>query len=64
MPVSEKHAPTVEEAALFSNIGQHRITAMLKQPFCPFALAVGNGRGKMLVKRKKFDDYLDNQKTI
>mgnify|MGYP003192205019 CR=1 FL=1 len=49
--ICEKVALTIEEAAEYSNIGQNRISSLLKEPRCPFVLYVGT---KKLVKRKEF----------
>ena len=51
IPLWEKVNLTIEEAAEFSNIGQNKISALLKMPRCPFVLYVGK---KKLVKRKEF----------
>ena len=40
--ICEKVALTIEEAAEYSNIGQNRISGLLKEPRCPFVLYVGN----------------------
>ena len=48
--ICEKVALTIEEAAEYSNIGQNRISSLLKEPRCPFVLYVGT---KKLVKRKE-----------
>ena len=47
--ICEKVALTIEEAAEYSNIGQNRISSLLKEPRCPFVLYVGT---KKLGKRK------------
>ena len=67
-PASEKKIPlhqklnlTVNEAALYSNIGQNKIASMLRQPNCPFVLFVG---AKKLVKRKEFEEYLRHKVVI
>lgn len=39
--ICEKVALTIEEAAEYSNIGQNRISSLLKEPRCPFVLYVG-----------------------
>lgn len=39
--VKDKIALTIEEAAAYSNIGQNKISNMLKNPRCPFVLYVG-----------------------
>ena len=56
VPIWEKHLLTIDEAALYSNIGQNRISDLLKNPSCPFVLYVGR---KKLVKRKEFERFLD-----
>lgn len=55
VPIHNKLALTIEEAAIYSNIGQHKIRELLKQPRCPFRLFVGK---KQLVKRKEFEEYV------
>ena len=55
VPISEKLTLTIEEAAAYSNIGQNKITELLKQPRCPFVLYVGK---KKLVKRKEFERFI------
>ena len=41
VPICEKAALTIEEAAEYSNIGQNRLSELLKQPRCTFVLYVG-----------------------
>lgn len=55
IPLWEKVNLTIEEAAEYSNIGQNRISEMLRMPRCPFVLYVGK---KKLVKRKEFEKFL------
>ena len=40
VPIYEKAALTIEEAAEYSNIGQNRLIALLKEPRCTFVLYV------------------------
>ena len=47
---------TLEEAAVYSNIGQNKIEEMAKRPNCPFVLYIGRRR---LIKRKEFEKYLE-----
>ena len=61
VPIWEKRLLTVDEAALYTNIGQNRIAELLKKPSCPFVIYVG---GKKLVKRKEFERYLDENIEI
>ena len=55
IPVRDKIALTIEEAAEYSNIGQNKISELLKMPRCGFVLYVGR---KKLVKRKEFEDFI------
>ncbi len=61
IPVQNKVALTVPEAAAYSNIGQNRISNLLRTPNCPFALFVGN---KKLVKRREFEKFLESRLTV
>ena len=62
VPIHLKLALTVREAAAYSNIGINRIEAMLREPNCPFALFVGEG--KRLVKRQEFESYINRQLSV
>lgn len=61
VPIYEKYALTIEEAAEYSNIGQNKINELLKDPRCTFVLFVGR---KKLVKRKAFEDFISKQVEI
>lgn len=61
VPICEKAALTIEEAAEYSNIGQNRLSELLKQPRCTFVLYVGK---KKLVKRRKFDQFISQSIQI
>lgn len=61
IPIYEKYALTIEEAAIYSNIGQNKICELLKEPRCTFVLFVGR---KKLVKRKAFEDFISRQVEI
>lgn len=61
VPISQKMALTVREAAEYSNIGINKIGNMLRAPNCPFALFVGT---KKLVKRTAFEAYINGHITI
>lgn len=62
VPVWEKFNLTVDEAAEYFNIGRNRIRELLEEPGCTFVLNVGNK--KKLVKRKKFEHYIENREWI
>lgn len=57
IPIWEKQLLTIDEAALYTNIGQNRIAEMLRKPSCPFVIYVGR---KKLVKRKEFEKFLSD----
>lgn len=57
IPLWEKANLTIEEAAEYSNIGQNRISSLLRMPRCSFVLYVGK---KKLVKRKEFERFLED----
>ena len=58
----EKYLLSVSEAALYFNICEKKIRSILKN--CPDAdLAVMNGRN-LLIRRKKFETFLDSRSEI
>lgn len=61
VPIHQKVALTINEAAAYSNIGINKISDLLKQPNCPFVLYVGN---KKLVKRSEFERFLSSKLVI
>ena len=61
VPIHEKLALTIREAAEYSNIGINKIDSMLRSPNCPFVLFVGS---KKLVKRKEFEQYISQALVI
>lgn len=61
IPIYEKQNLTIEEAALYSNIGQGKLRQMTDDERCPFVLFVGC---KRLIKRKKFDEYIERAYSI
>lgn len=56
IPVYEKLNLSVEEAAAYSEVGQHKIRELMERDDCDFVIKVGSG--KSLIKRKKFESYL------
>ena len=61
VPIHEKVALTIKEAAEYSNIGINKLESMLRAPRCPFVLYVGK---KKLVKRKEFEKYISDNIEI
>ncbi len=56
VPIWEKSNLTIEETAAYTGIGINKIREMSNSDNCPFVLWVGN---KRLIKRKKFDEYIE-----
>lgn len=61
VPIWEKTNLTVEEAAAYSGIGVNKIKDLSNDEKCTFVLWIGK---KRLIKRKRFDDYIENQYSI
>lgn len=61
MPIHLKMTLTIREAAEDSNIGINKTDSMLRMPNCPFFLFVGS---KKLVKRKEFENYIEQKHII
>ena len=61
IPIYQKLLLTIEEAAEYSNIGQNKISELLKSPLCKFVLFVGR---KKLVKRREFEEFIATQVEI
>lgn len=57
VPIYLKQNLTLEETAEYSNIGINRLQMLIKEPNCQFVLHVGS---KRLIKRKKFDEYINS----
>lgn len=61
VPIPQKVALTIYEAAEYSNIGINKIGELLNTPNCSFVLFVGT---KRLVKRKEFEKFISEQLVI
>lgn len=61
VPIWEKSNLTVEEAAEYSGIGRNKLRDLSDDEGCPFVLWVGK---KRLIKRKKFDEYIEKAFSI
>ena len=62
VPVAEKFALSVEEAAAYTGIGMGKIRELMSENDCDFVLRVG--RKKSLIKRKCFEKYLMQHEAI
>ena len=56
VPIWEKAALTLEEAAAYSNIGINKLREVTNDEKCNFVFYVGT---KRLIKRKRFDQFID-----
>lgn len=61
VPIYHKQNLTLEEASEYSNIGINRLSMLIKKPNCNFVLHVGN---KRLIKRRLFDEFIENSDII
>lgn len=60
VPICQKLNLTLREAAEYSKIGVNRLSDMVSNPKCDFALFVGK---KKLIKREKFEDFINSDST-
>lgn len=58
IPINQKINLTIQEAVVYSNIGETTIRKLLREKACPFLLKIGN---KNLVKRKEFEKYIESK---
>jgi len=62
VPIWEKYALTVEEAAKYFSIGENKLRKMVHEDEdAPYLICNGT---KALFKRVMFEDYLDKQSVI
>ena len=61
VPIWEKSNLTLEEAAAYSGIGINKLRELTNEKDCSFVLWVGN---KRLIKRRLFDQYIEQEYSI
>ena len=61
VPIWEKSNLTLEEAAAYSGIGINKLRILSDDDNCEFVLWIGT---KRLIKRKKFDEYIERTYSI
>ncbi len=61
VPIWEKSNLTLEEAAAYSGIGINKLRSLTDREDCEFVLWIGS---KRLIKRKKFDEYIEKSYSI
>lgn len=60
--IFEKQILSLQEAAVYSGVGQHKIRELIKRPDCNFVLRDENGRP--FIRRTKFETYLMSREAI
>ena len=61
IPIWEKSNLTLEETAAYSGIGINKLRTLTDDENCKFVLWIGT---KRLIKRRKFDEYIENVYSI
>lgn len=62
VPVSERYTLSIEEAAIYYGIGQNRLRVLIAEnPNADYLVAVGT---RTKIKRRKFEEYIDNATCI
>lgn len=61
VPIWEKSNLTLEEAAAYSGIGINKLRQMTDNENCEFVLWIGT---KRLIKRRKFDEYIEKMYSV
>ena len=61
VPVWERIAISLEETAAYSGIGVRKLRDMTDKPECNYVIWVRNRR---MIKRKKFDEYLESAYSV
>lgn len=61
IPLWEKANLTIEEAAAYFGVGMNKLRELTEDEHCPFVLYVGS---KRLIKRRVFEQYLENTYSI
>lgn len=61
VPIWKKTTLTLNEASAYSGVGINKLRELSDRPDCEFVLWVGK---KRLFKRKKLDEYLENNFSI
>ena len=56
VPLGEKYLLTIKEAAIYFNIGQKKMRRIAEDYIGDLAIFFGN---RYLIKRKKFEDFID-----
>ena len=61
VPIWEKANLTIDEAAAYFGIGTNKLREITSNPDCEFVI---RGGAKRVIKRKKFERYLEDVDTV
>lgn len=61
VPIWERANLTIDEASVYFHIGVHKLREMTNDPSADYVLEIGSRR---LIKRKKFEKYLESRRFI
>ena len=61
LPISEKYALTIKEAAIYFNIGNKKLRRLAEENLRRFAVESGN---RFLIIRPKFEQFLAQSTTV
>ena len=61
VPIYHKSNLSIDEAAEYFNIGKNKLRELIKEETCEYVLYVGN---RALIKRKSFEEYLNQTKYL
>ncbi len=60
IPLGQKFCLTVEEASAYSGISESRIRKIARLSDCSLTVDIPKKGRKVLIKRKAFEDYIQN----
>lgn len=63
VPLWEKYVLTIDEAMAYFNLGEKKLRMLINEHISDNTFVVMNGN-KALIKRKKFEEYLDKTSAI
>lgn len=61
VPVWERYLLTIKDAVKYFSLGENTIRDLIKEDNCDFVIYKGK---KAFIKRKKFEEYIDNMKYL
>lgn len=61
VPLWHRQNLSVQEASAYTGLGKETLYFLIKQEDCEFALRVGS---RTMIKRKRFEEYLDKMHSI